>query len=253
MPATTTLTACALVRRSKAHHVALASALPTTLTAPTCAGASLLLQAGVCPLPRLRRPCHPCCLHPRAQEQIFKMVLKGHIDFKTDPWPKLSDSCKACVRALLEQVGRAGEGGCVRQGLCVCVLHTGTLKNSQASRSQLTAHHSARLNRFVAGQCQLRQEPNEAAEAVRCQPRQEPKGGCAHVTLHWVLISVAQRVWPSVWPSCACPPSVSLCAILLAHALRLGPTFPPKPPPIPLLLAGKQLGAPAARDNSSQG
>ncbi|KAF5832485.1 hypothetical protein DUNSADRAFT_11607 [Dunaliella salina] len=37
------------------------------------------------------------------EEQIFKMVLKGHIDFKTDPWPKLSDSCKSCVRALLEQ------------------------------------------------------------------------------------------------------------------------------------------------------
>lgn len=33
------------------------------------------------------------------------MVLRGHIDFKTDPWPKLSDTCKDCVKRLLEQVG----------------------------------------------------------------------------------------------------------------------------------------------------
>jgi hypothetical protein len=37
------------------------------------------------------------------QEQIFKMVLRGHIDFKTDPWPKLSESAKDLVRRLLEQ------------------------------------------------------------------------------------------------------------------------------------------------------
>ena len=38
------------------------------------------------------------------QEQIFKMVLRGHIDFKTDPWPKISDAAKDCVKRLLEQV-----------------------------------------------------------------------------------------------------------------------------------------------------
>ena len=32
------------------------------------------------------------------------MVLRGHIDFKTDPWPKLSDAAKDCVKRLLEQV-----------------------------------------------------------------------------------------------------------------------------------------------------
>lgn len=31
------------------------------------------------------------------------MVLRGHIDFKTDPWPKLSDAAKDCVTALLQQ------------------------------------------------------------------------------------------------------------------------------------------------------
>jgi calcium-dependent protein kinase len=31
------------------------------------------------------------------------MVLRGHIDFKTDPWPKLSNAAKDCVRLLLEQ------------------------------------------------------------------------------------------------------------------------------------------------------
>lgn len=37
------------------------------------------------------------------EEQIFKMVLKGHIDFKTDPWPKISEAAKDCVRKLLQQ------------------------------------------------------------------------------------------------------------------------------------------------------
>lgn len=37
------------------------------------------------------------------EEQIFKMVLRGHIDFKTDPWPTISDAAKDCVRRLLEQ------------------------------------------------------------------------------------------------------------------------------------------------------
>ena len=35
------------------------------------------------------------------------MVLRGHIDFKTDPWPKLSDAAKDCVKRLLEQVSRS--------------------------------------------------------------------------------------------------------------------------------------------------
>lgn len=37
------------------------------------------------------------------------MVLRGHIDFKTDPWPKISDAAKDCVKQLLEQV-RVGGG-----------------------------------------------------------------------------------------------------------------------------------------------
>eukprot|EP01026_Neomeris_dumetosa_P077859 TRINITY_DN840_c0_g1_i1.p1 TRINITY_DN840_c0_g1~~TRINITY_DN840_c0_g1_i1.p1 ORF type:complete len:408 (-),score=64.15 TRINITY_DN840_c0_g1_i1:368-1591(-) len=36
-----------------------------------------------------------------SEEQIFKMVLKGHIDFATDPWPRISDAAKDCVKQLL--------------------------------------------------------------------------------------------------------------------------------------------------------
>ncbi len=31
------------------------------------------------------------------------MVLAGHVDFKTDPWPKISAPAKACVMGLLNQ------------------------------------------------------------------------------------------------------------------------------------------------------
>lgn len=37
------------------------------------------------------------------EDQIFKMVLRGHVDFKTDPWPRISDAAKDCVKRLLEQ------------------------------------------------------------------------------------------------------------------------------------------------------
>lgn len=36
------------------------------------------------------------------EDQIFKMVLKGSIDFKSDPWPRISEAAKDCVRRLLD-------------------------------------------------------------------------------------------------------------------------------------------------------
>eukprot|EP01025_Chloroclados_australasicus_P028622 TRINITY_DN2836_c0_g1_i1.p1 TRINITY_DN2836_c0_g1~~TRINITY_DN2836_c0_g1_i1.p1 ORF type:complete len:483 (-),score=89.09 TRINITY_DN2836_c0_g1_i1:463-1911(-) len=35
------------------------------------------------------------------EEQIFKMVMKGKLDFETDPWPRISEAAKDCVRCLL--------------------------------------------------------------------------------------------------------------------------------------------------------
>lgn len=35
------------------------------------------------------------------EEQIFKMVLKGHVDFATEPWPKISSAAKDLVKRLL--------------------------------------------------------------------------------------------------------------------------------------------------------
>jgi calcium-dependent protein kinase len=32
----------------------------------------------------------------------FLKVLKGHIDFKSEPWPHVSEAAKDCVRKLLE-------------------------------------------------------------------------------------------------------------------------------------------------------
>ena len=38
-----------------------------------------------------------------AEEDIFKMVLKADTDFKTAPWPSVSDAAKDCVRSLLNR------------------------------------------------------------------------------------------------------------------------------------------------------
>ena len=38
------------------------------------------------------------------EQQIFDAVAKGHIDFKTDPWPHVSVEAKDAVRTMLQQV-----------------------------------------------------------------------------------------------------------------------------------------------------
>lgn len=35
------------------------------------------------------------------QQGIFDAVLKGHIDFESDPWPLISDSAKDLIRSML--------------------------------------------------------------------------------------------------------------------------------------------------------
>jgi hypothetical protein len=67
---------------------------------------------------------------PWLQEQIFKMVLRGHIDFKTDPWPKLSESAKDLVRRLLEQDPTKRATSQVRAGV-VTLAATSTLNRAR--------------------------------------------------------------------------------------------------------------------------
>jgi hypothetical protein len=57
-------------------------------------------------------------------------VLKGQIDFKSDPWPKISDAAKDCVKRLLEMDAskratseQVGQGGNTLVGLRVQLLH----------------------------------------------------------------------------------------------------------------------------------
>ena len=38
------------------------------------------------------------------EQQIFDAVAKGHIDFKTDPWPNVSSEAKDAVCMMLQQV-----------------------------------------------------------------------------------------------------------------------------------------------------
>ena len=38
------------------------------------------------------------------EQQIFDAILKGQIDFTSDPWPRISTEAKDCVRRMLQQV-----------------------------------------------------------------------------------------------------------------------------------------------------
>lgn len=36
------------------------------------------------------------------ETEIFKSIMRGQLDFKTDPWPRISEEAKACVARMLE-------------------------------------------------------------------------------------------------------------------------------------------------------
>ena len=39
-----------------------------------------------------------------SEQQIFDCILKGNLDFQSDPWPQISTEAKDCVRQMLTQV-----------------------------------------------------------------------------------------------------------------------------------------------------
>ena len=45
-----------------------------------------------------------------SEQQIFDSILKGHLDFTSDPWPHISPEAKDCVRQMLTQVRTWGRG-----------------------------------------------------------------------------------------------------------------------------------------------
>ena len=45
-----------------------------------------------------------------SEQQIFDSILKGHLDFTSDPWPHISHEAKDCVRQMLTQVRKLCRG-----------------------------------------------------------------------------------------------------------------------------------------------
>ena len=39
-----------------------------------------------------------------SEQQIFDCILKGNLDFQSDPWPQISHEAKDCVKQMLQQV-----------------------------------------------------------------------------------------------------------------------------------------------------
>jgi len=42
-------------------------------------------------------------LSPENEDGIFDAVLRGHIDFSSDPWPSISNGAKDLVKKMLQQ------------------------------------------------------------------------------------------------------------------------------------------------------
>lgn len=41
------------------------------------------------------------CLVPETEQGIFEQVLRGELDFLSEPWPSVSESAKDLVRRML--------------------------------------------------------------------------------------------------------------------------------------------------------
>lgn len=39
-----------------------------------------------------------------SEQQIFDSILKGNLDFQSEPWPQISAEAKDCVKHMLQQV-----------------------------------------------------------------------------------------------------------------------------------------------------
>eukprot|EP01026_Neomeris_dumetosa_P061957 TRINITY_DN58543_c0_g1_i4.p1 TRINITY_DN58543_c0_g1~~TRINITY_DN58543_c0_g1_i4.p1 ORF type:complete len:378 (-),score=41.01 TRINITY_DN58543_c0_g1_i4:674-1807(-) len=78
------------------------------------------------------------------EEQIFKMVMKGRLDFETDPWPRLSDAAKDCVRCLLTaDVSRRATSAQILQ-------HPWLVKEGVATDVSLDSVVLQRMKKFAA-------------------------------------------------------------------------------------------------------
>lgn len=62
----------------------------------------------------------PYFLCLETQQGIFDAVLKGHIDFDSDPWPLISDSAKDLIRKML--CSRPSDRLTAHEVLCMLTL-----------------------------------------------------------------------------------------------------------------------------------
>lgn len=44
-----------------------------------------------------------CMISAETDSGIFRQILKGKIDFESDPWPQISESAKDLIRKMLER------------------------------------------------------------------------------------------------------------------------------------------------------
>lgn len=42
-------------------------------------------------------------LFPETEAGIFRQILKGHLDFKSEPWPGISESAKDLISKMLNR------------------------------------------------------------------------------------------------------------------------------------------------------
>lgn len=77
------------------------------------------------------------------EEQIFKMVLKGEVDFKTAPWPSISSSAKDLVQRLLTKDAS-------KRATCKSILqHSWLQQEGQASDKPLDNVVLTRMKNFA--------------------------------------------------------------------------------------------------------
>lgn len=106
----------------------------------------------------------PSSAHSETQQGIFDAVLKGHIDFDSDPWPLISDSAKDLIRKML--CSRPSDRLTAHEVLCMYTFPH--VLSFYKRRSKIPVTYGMRISKFFCRSLILFSAELELYDMVTC-------------------------------------------------------------------------------------
>ena len=112
------------------------------------------------------------------EQQIFDAILKGQLDFQSDPWPRISKGAKDVVRIMLTQVVL---GIMLQSFLAQCCIRNSPLE--RISRS--ATHRSAELDFGLKAGVHDNRTRRKERQQTRCSAIRGCVRTAQHPAHHW--------------------------------------------------------------------